>query len=221
MGDLMRMWFDGGPMMFAILLAFLGALATLLVQMVLRKGPDGSGSFVGWATTILALSLVAMAFGCLLTLDVAARTSPIQLDESSISQEDRKTAALGMRGLLLKGSAVAMIPAVFGLGFVIVLRILQFALDARSAPTSSSRGGRIIGGCGILALLVAGFACFRGLLVVYNVGAANALLSSDVMSAAGFWLNFAVYSGLVAGMVGFATAALTFMATLRASRAAA
>jgi len=210
MSGLLKLWTDAGPMMYALLLAFLLALLMQIVRLALAKRYEFSGLFTGWATVILALGLVAGAIGFLLALGALADMGADAPPESSMSREEIWRAGMAMRGLALKSTAIAGVPVLFALGFVFILAVLQIVAEARvgrpsviSAP--AQRAGRIVDGCSVAALLVTGYMYVRGVLALHNAAAQLIHFTRDSAPNIKFLFTVTFACGLVSMVLGIAS----------------
>jgi len=220
MSGLLKLWVDAGPMMYALLLAFLLALLMQFVRLAWAKRYECPGLFTGWATVILALGLVAGAIGFLLSLGVLADMGANAPPESSMSREEIWRAGMAMRGLALKTAGIAGIPVLFALGFVFILGVLQIVSDARVSPPSAisapaRRAGRIVDGCAVAALLVTGYMYVRGVLALNNAAAQLIHFTSESAPNIKFLFTVTFACGLVSMVLGLTAVVVSVVVSIR------
>jgi hypothetical protein len=220
MGELLKLWTDAGPMMYALLAAFVLALLTQGARLTLAKRCEFPGLFTGWATVIMAVALVAGAVGFLLSTGALADLGANSPPEASMTKEEMWQAGMAMRGLALKTTAIAGTPVLFALGFVFILGVLQIVADTRiTGPTvvsaAARRATRVVCSCSVAALLVTGYMYVRGSLALNNAAAYLVHFTRESAPNIKFLFTVTFACGLVSAVLGLTAIVVSVVVAFR------
>lgn len=114
MESLLRLYFEGGPVMFLLFIFFLAAFLLLLIQLIIARKIVFPGLFLGLAMAIFALAMVSMARDYKMALEVL----PSIKDPNPIH--------------FFGTNEIACIPILFALSMLAILLILQMGADLLS-----------------------------------------------------------------------------------------